>query len=199
MSGHETLIAIDSEPEQSEEQQLQERTAKVCLRLVVSGNGGVPLSGGQAICPVTVRDHLSLMSIAFFIGNKADAVIWHGPMKYTAIRPLLSDMGGGGLDYVLVDCPPGAGNEPLTAAQLIGRPAAAVVVATPQELRIANARRSATFCQQAELPIPIDPRIVGCSDREECLFGADSQSLATQTYLALAGRLHSAAGMWASQ
>lgn len=168
MSGHETPIAIGSEPEQSEEQQLQEHMANVRRRLVlVSGNGGVPLSGGQAICPVTVRDHLSLMSIAFFIGNKADVVIWHGSKKYTAIRPLLSDMDGGGLDYVVVDCP--------------------------------DVRRCVTFCQQAGLPIPVDPVIVGCGDREECLFDTDSQFLATQTYLALAGRLHSAAGMWASQ
>jgi ATP-binding protein involved in chromosome partitioning len=112
-----------------------------------------PTSDGQSILPVEVRDRLTLMSIGFLIGNKADAVIWRGPMKYKVIRQFLSDVAWGDLDYLVVDCPPGTGDEPLSVAQLAGRPAAAVVVTTPQELAIADVRRCITFCQQAELPI----------------------------------------------
>lgn len=112
-----------------------------------------PTSDGQAMLPVEVRDRLTLMSIGFLIGSKTDAVIWRGPMKYKMIQQFLSDVAWGDLDYLVIDCPPGTGDEPLSVAQLIGRPAAAVVVTTPQELAIADVRRCITFCRQAELPI----------------------------------------------
>lgn len=110
-------------------------------------------SDGQAILPVQVRSRLTLMSIGFLIGNKTDAVIWRGPMKYKVIQQFLCDVAWGDLDYLVVDCPPGTGDEPLSVAQLIGRPAAAVVVTTPQELAVADVRRCVTFCQKAELPV----------------------------------------------
>jgi Mrp family chromosome partitioning ATPase len=110
-------------------------------------------SDGQSILPVEVRDRLTLMSTGFFIGNKTDAVIWRGPMKFKVIRQFLCDVAWGDLDYLVVDCPPGTGDEPLSIAQLIGRPAAAVVVTTPQELAVADVRRCITFCRKADLPV----------------------------------------------
>jgi len=110
-------------------------------------------SDGQAILPAAVRDRLTLMSIAFLIGNKTDALIWRGPMKFKVIQQFLSDVAWGDLDYLVVDCPPGTGDEPLSVAQLIGRPAAAVVVTTPQELAVADVRRCLNFCKKADLPI----------------------------------------------
>jgi Mrp family chromosome partitioning ATPase len=208
---------------------------------ILGCEGGVPVSDGHAIQPVAVRDRLAIMSIGFFIGNKTDAVIWRGPMKYKVIQQLLGDVDWGDLDYLVVDCPPGTGDEPLSVAQLIGRPAAAVVVTTPQELAIADVRRCVAFCQKAELPIagvlenmsgyacphcgvqtdlfgtgggarlcqemsipflggiPIDPRIVGCGDRGECLLDTDPVSPASQTYLALARQLDGAEGLWTSK
>jgi ATP-binding protein involved in chromosome partitioning len=120
---------------------------------ILGCEGASPISDGQSILPVEVRDRLTLMSIGFFIGNKTDAVIWRGPMKYKVIQQFLCDVAWGDLDYLVVDCPPGTGDEPLSVAQLIGRPAAAVVVTTPQELAIADVRRCITFCQKADLPV----------------------------------------------
>ncbi len=120
----------------------------------IMGCEGISLgSYGQAILPAAVRDRLTLMSIGFLIGNKTDAVIWRGPMKFKVIQQFLSDVAWGDLDYLVVDCPPGTGDEPLSVAQLIGRPAAAVVVTTPQDLAVADVRRCLNFCQKAELPI----------------------------------------------
>jgi len=120
---------------------------------ILGCEGASPISDGQSILPVEVRDRLALMSIGFLIGNKTDAVIWRGPMKYKVIQQFLCDVAWGDLDYLVVDCPPGTGDEPLSVAQLIGRPAAAVVVTTPQELAIADVRRCITFCQKADLPV----------------------------------------------
>jgi Mrp family chromosome partitioning ATPase len=111
------------------------------------------VSDGHSILPVEVRQRLALMSIGFLIGNKTDAVIWRGPMKYKVIQQFLRDVAWGDLDYLVADCPPGTGDEPLSVAQLIGRPAAAVVVTTPQELAVADVRRCITFCAKADLPV----------------------------------------------
>lgn len=120
---------------------------------ILGCEGASPLSDGQSMLPVEVRDRLTLMSIGFLIGNKTDAVIWRGPVKYKVIQQFLCDVAWGDLDYLVVDCPPGTGDEPLSVAQLIGRPAAAVVVTTPQELAIADVRRCITFCRKADLPV----------------------------------------------
>jgi ATP-binding protein involved in chromosome partitioning len=120
----------------------------------ILGCEGVSLnSDGQSILPAVVRDRLALMSIAFLIGSKTDAVIWRGPMKFKVIQQFLSDVVWGDLDYLVVDCPPGTGDEPLAVAHLVGRPAAAVVVTTPQELALADVRRCLNFCQKAGLAI----------------------------------------------
>jgi len=120
---------------------------------ILGCQGSSLISDGQSILPVEVRHRLTLMSIDFLIGNKTDAVIWRGPMKFKVIQQFLCDVAWGDLDYLVVDCPPGTGDEPLSVAQLIGRPAAAVVVTTPQELAVADVRRCITFCQKADLPI----------------------------------------------
>lgn len=120
---------------------------------ILGCEGSTLVVDGESILPLDVRANLRLMSIGFLVGGKADAVIWRGPMKYKLIRQFLSDVAWGELDYLVVDCPPGTGDEPLSVAQLVGRPAAAVVVTTPQRLAIADVRRCITFCAKADLAV----------------------------------------------
>jgi Mrp family chromosome partitioning ATPase len=103
--------------------------------------------------PVKIGERLSVMSIGFLLRSGTDAVIWRGPLKFSLIRQFLSDVAWGRLDYLVVDCPPGTGDEPLSVAQLVGRPADAVVVTTPQALAIADVRRCVTFCQKVDVPV----------------------------------------------
>jgi Mrp family chromosome partitioning ATPase len=105
------------------------------------------------IVPVRLSDRMSVMSVGFLLGSGTEAVIWRGPLKYSIIRQFLSEVAWGDLDYLVVDCPPGTGDEPLSVARLIGRPAEAVIVTTPQELAIADVRRCITFCNKVELPV----------------------------------------------
>ena len=108
---------------------------------------------GQEIVPIEIGANLKVMSIGFLLANAADAVIWRGPMKYGVIRQFLKDVDWGPLDYLVIDAPPGTGDEPLSVAQLVGQPAGAVLVTTPQELSIADVRRSVSFCQKVSLPV----------------------------------------------
>jgi len=98
---------------------------------------------------------IKIMSIGLFLGGSDDAVIWRGPMKYGAIEQLLRDVEWGDLDYLVIDCPPGTGDEPLSVVQLMGVGPAdgAVVVTTPQDLALLDVRRSIRFCHQLKLPV----------------------------------------------
>ena len=109
--------------------------------------------GGEYILPVRARDRLWVMSIGFLLKSNRDAVIWRGPLKYRLIQQFLSDVAWGSLDYLVIDSPPGTGDEPLSVVQLVGRSAAAVIVTTPQELAISDVRRCVTFCNECKLAI----------------------------------------------
>ncbi len=98
---------------------------------------------------------LKLMSIGFLLEKTSDAMIIRGPMKNGAIQQLLADVVWGELDYLIVDCPPGTGDEPLSAVQMLGKSstAAAVIVTTPQDVALVDVEKSISFCQQLKLPV----------------------------------------------
>ena len=112
---------------------------------------GPDSAGG--IAPIQVSDNLSVISVGMLLESAIDAVIWRGPMKYNVIRQFLKDVDWGRLDYLVIDSPPGTGDEPLAVAQLVGQGAWAVVVTTPQEVAIADVRRSVSFCKTLNLRV----------------------------------------------
>lgn len=107
----------------------------------------------EELMPVKVRDNLAVMSIGFLLSSGKDAVIWRGPRKYHLIRQFLKDVVWGQLDYLVVDSPPGTGDEPLSIAQLVGSPSGAIVVTTPQQVAISDVRRCVAFCEALSLPV----------------------------------------------
>jgi len=106
----------------------------------------------DGLAPVRLG-RLKVMSIGFLLGGRNEAVIWRGPMKMKAIEQFLRDVAWGELDLLVVDAPPGTGDEPLSVCQLLGHPDGAVIVTTPQEVALAAVRRSITFCRRLELPV----------------------------------------------
>jgi len=112
---------------------------------------GPDASGG--IAPIRVSENLSVVSLGLLLNNTSDAVIWRGPMKYNVIRQFLKDVAWGPLDYLVIDSPPGTGDEPLSVAQMVGKGARAVVVTTPQDLAVSDVRRSVSFCNSLDLPV----------------------------------------------
>lgn len=111
------------------------------------------VSGGDngKMDPVYVTENLKVVSIAFFLETKDDPVIWRGPKKIGAIKQFLKDVNWGELDYLIIDSPPGTGDEPLTIAQFAGKGASAVVVTTPQNVAILDVRKSLSFCKMLNL------------------------------------------------
>jgi ATP-binding protein involved in chromosome partitioning len=109
--------------------------------------------GDQEMLPVRMSNNLAVMSIGFLLPGVGEPVIWRGPRKYHAIRQFLKDVAWGSLDYLVVDSPPGTGDEPMSVAQLVGAPAGAVIVTTPQDVAVADVRRCVSFCHSLSLPV----------------------------------------------
>lgn len=106
----------------------------------------------EGLHPVDVGK-MKVMSLGFLLEDQDDAIIWRGPMKMTVIKQFLMDVVWGDLDYLIIDCPPGTGDEPLSVCQLIGQLDGAVVVTTPQKVAAVDVRKSITFCRQLKLHV----------------------------------------------
>jgi len=108
---------------------------------------------GEKIQPILYNDNLKVMSIRFLLADESSAVIWRGPMKHNVIKQFVTDVDWGRLDFLVVDCPPGTGDEPLSIIQLIGNADGAVIVTTPQQLSVIDVKKCITFCKQLNLPV----------------------------------------------
>jgi Mrp family chromosome partitioning ATPase/predicted Fe-Mo cluster-binding NifX family protein len=114
--------------------------------------GAPVLNEGNTILPIEIGD-MKVLSLGFFLRNTDDAVIWRGPMKMGVIKQFLKDTDWGELDYLVIDSPPGTGDEPLSVCQLVENAGGAVIVTTPQDVSVADVRRSIGFCRALHLPV----------------------------------------------
>jgi len=113
-----------------------------------------PREGAEgSIRPAIASDALKVMSIGYFLTSKDEAVIWRGPRKHGMIRQFLTDVEWGELDYLIVDSPPGTGDEPLSIVQSLQDADGAVIVTTPQDVAVDDVRRSISFCNTLNLPV----------------------------------------------
>jgi ATP-binding protein involved in chromosome partitioning len=108
---------------------------------------------GDKIKPICYSETLKIMSIGLLLPNEKNAVIWRGPMKHTLIKQFVTDVCWGKLDYLVVDCPPGTGDEPLSIVQLLENADGAVIVTTPQQIAVIDVKKCITFCKQLNLPV----------------------------------------------
>ena len=119
----------------------------------IMGLTGMPLgSVNGKIQPYQYNENLKIISMQGFLQNQDDAVIWRGPVKIGVIKQFLTDVAWGPLDALVIDSPPGTGDEPLTVAQFIPG-CGAIVVTTPQGVALADVRKSLNFCRQLKMNI----------------------------------------------
>jgi ATP-binding protein involved in chromosome partitioning len=107
----------------------------------------------EGIYPAIIPPHLKVMSMAFLSPNRDQPIIWRGPMKMGAIRKFIEDVYWGDLDYLVVDLPPGTGDEPLTIAQLIPNADGSIIVTTPQDVALLDSRKTVIFSEGLHLPV----------------------------------------------
>jgi len=107
----------------------------------------------NTIEPVHVTGNLAVMSMAFLLPDTSTPVVWRGPMKMGAIQQFLAEVNWGALDYLVVDLPPGTGDEALTIVQLAPNVRGAVIVTTPQDVAVMDAVKAAKFVEKLELPV----------------------------------------------
>jgi ATP-binding protein involved in chromosome partitioning len=108
---------------------------------------------GTLIEPIHINGTLSAISMALLLPQKDTPVIWRGPMKLTAIQQFLNEVNWGSLDFLVVDLPPGTGDEALAIAQLAPNVRGAVVVTTPQDVATLDSRKAVRFIEQMEIPV----------------------------------------------
>lgn len=148
--------------------------------------GQRPDADDSGIYPLETEG-LKLMSIGFLLASSSDATIMRGPMKHGTIQQLLAEVVWGELDYLLLDCPPGTGDEPLSAVQLLGAHSAAVVVTTPQDVALTDVEKSLSFCRELKLPVVgLVENMSGficphCNERSDIFKSGGAEKLAEKT------------------
>ncbi|HPB18551.1 MAG TPA: Mrp/NBP35 family ATP-binding protein [Candidatus Cloacimonas sp.] len=103
--------------------------------------------------PIPVLSNLYVLTLASILDSESSAVIWRGPMKLALIRQFFSDFEWKELDYLIVDCPPGTGDEPLTVIQTLEKVDGIVIVTTPQDLAILDVKKTVDFADKLSVPI----------------------------------------------
>lgn len=110
-----------------------------------------PYATDEGLQPITTIHGLKVISVALFLGSRDDAVIWRGPLKHSLIRQFLGEVNWGDLDYLLIDLPPGTGDEALSVAHLLKKVDGALVVTTPQDVALLDSRKAVTFARQLKI------------------------------------------------
>jgi len=108
---------------------------------------------GNMIQPIRMTGNLSVISMGFLLPDPSTPVIWRGPMKMSAISQFLSDVDWGPLDFLVVDLPPGTGDEALSIIQLAPNVTGAVIVTTPQDVATMDAMKATKFVEKLDIPV----------------------------------------------
>lgn len=110
-------------------------------------------SANGLIEPITITSRLKIVTIASMLQDADTPIIWRGPLKMKVISQFLGEVNWGELDYLVIDSPPGTGDEPLSVAQLVPGLDGAIVVTTPQEVALLDSRKAVNFARALKVPV----------------------------------------------
>ncbi|MCK4957181.1 MAG: Mrp/NBP35 family ATP-binding protein [Candidatus Cloacimonetes bacterium] len=145
--------------------------------------------------PIRVHENLYALSIATLMPDPDKPIVWRGPLKMGVIKQFLQDIEWPELDYLIVDNPPGTGDEPLSAIQLLKNISGSVIVSTPQDVAFLDARKTIKFSQQMNVPIlGLVENMSGficpnCGERHEIFKGNGAEKAANDFGLDILGRI----------
>lgn len=116
--------------------------------------GKKPVVSGETIFPIESEHGIKVMSIDFFLKSEDTPVIWRGPLKSKAITQFLSQVEWGELDFLIIDLPPGTGDEALTVAQTLqGSIDGAIIVTIPSQVSKFVVKKAISFAKELNIPI----------------------------------------------
>ena len=110
------------------------------------------MGDGEKLLPAETPEGLKVMSTALILEKPDEPIVWRGPLKAGVIKQFIGEVRWEDLDYLVIDCPPGTGDEPLSVCQLIPQ-AEAVLVTTPQQVATLDVSKSISFCNQLGMHI----------------------------------------------
>ena len=148
----------------------------------------------ENMVPVDINENLKLISIGLLLPSDKDALIWRGPMKIGVIQQFIADVEWGELDFLVVDCPPGTGDEPLSVVQMIPD-ARGILVTTPQGMAVEDVHKSITFCRKLNMDLlGIVENMSGmtcphCGELVDVFPGNGGETMAAEAGLPLLGRI----------
>lgn len=149
----------------------------------------------KVVLPVAYSEHLKIMSTAFMLAGCNDAAIWRGSFKASVIKDLIEDVLWGQLHHLIIDSPPGTGDEPLTVCECIPDLDGAVIVTTPQQAALATVRKAINFCQRLNVRVlgivenMSSFSCPGCKHPIQIFQGEGGETLCRETRLPLLGRI----------
>jgi Mrp family chromosome partitioning ATPase len=108
---------------------------------------------GDGLRPIEVFPNLKVVSMALISRNANAPIVWRGPIKHKVIQQFIGDVEWGDLDYLIVDLPPGTGDEPLSVAHLIDGVDGSIIVTTPQEVALLDSRKAVEFSRLLNIPV----------------------------------------------
>jgi len=111
------------------------------------------LAKDEKIEPVKIKPNLLMVSMGLLLPSKDTAVIWRGPLKIKLIKQFIQDVNWQNPDYMIIDLPPGTGDEPLSIAQEFKNVDGAVVVTTPQDIALLDSRKAVDFARKLNVPV----------------------------------------------
>lgn len=125
----------------------------IAKMLGIEGKKLVMKAKGEFPEPIKVTDNLYALTIATLVDNPDDPIIWRGPIKITVIKQFMQDIQWPQLDYLIVDSPPGTGDEPLSVVQTLKKVDGSIIVSTPQDIALLDARKTIKFSQKMNVPV----------------------------------------------
>ncbi len=153
----------------------------------------------NAIRPIDVRPNLAVMSIGFLSEDPNQPTIWRGPLRGGVLRQFVADVEWGERDFLIVDLPPGTGDEPLTLAQSFAETDGAIIVTTPQEASLSDCRKAINFARKVNLgALGVIENMSGfvcphCGQRTDIFTAGGGERMAEQMEVPFLGRVPLAA------
>ncbi len=115
--------------------------------LMLGLQGQFPEAIAGHFFPLMALGNIRVMSMGFLLNGRDTPVAWRGPLKHRLFEQFLTEVEWGPLDYLVIDLPPGTGDESLSIVQLLGKPMAAVIVTTPQDVAVLDSRKTVVFAR----------------------------------------------------